>query len=129
MWPNSQETADLVTFTKENLNGKPHFCAVQLNKTIGLLRILQNLLSRSTLIIIYIAFVRPHLGYGDILYDQTYNSFFHKKKLETIQYNACLTLTGAVRGFFERENISRIWFWVTLSSLLVQESFPFSWSL
>ena len=29
MWPNQQETADLVTFTKEILNGKPHFlCSV-----------------------------------------------------------------------------------------------------
>ena len=25
MWPNPQETADLVTFTEEILNGKPHF--------------------------------------------------------------------------------------------------------
>ena len=25
MWPNQQETVDLVTFTKENLNGKLHF--------------------------------------------------------------------------------------------------------
>ena len=29
MWPNPQETADLVTFTEEVLNGKPHFlCSV-----------------------------------------------------------------------------------------------------
>ena len=25
MWPNPQETADLVTFTQEILNGKSHF--------------------------------------------------------------------------------------------------------
>ena len=25
MWPNPQETADLATFTEENLNGKLHF--------------------------------------------------------------------------------------------------------
>ena len=31
MWPNSQETADLVTFTEETLNGKLHFlCSVTL---------------------------------------------------------------------------------------------------
>ena len=29
MWPNPQETVDLVTFTEEILNGKPHFCAMQ----------------------------------------------------------------------------------------------------
>ena len=28
MWPNPQETADLVTFTEEIRNGKPLFCAV-----------------------------------------------------------------------------------------------------
>ena len=55
------------------------------------------MLSRSTLITIYKAFVRPHLDYGDILFDQTYNSSFHEK-LESIQYNACLALTGAIRG-------------------------------
>ena len=27
MWPNTQETADLVTFTEEILNGKLLFCA------------------------------------------------------------------------------------------------------
>ena len=28
MWPNPQETVDLVTFTEEIFNGKRHFCAV-----------------------------------------------------------------------------------------------------
>ena len=28
MWPNPQFSADLVTFTEEIINGKPHFCAV-----------------------------------------------------------------------------------------------------
>ena len=69
----------------------------KVNKTIGLLRKLQNLLSRSTLITVYKAFVRPHLDYGDILFDETYNSSF-REKLESIQYNACLALTGAIRG-------------------------------
>ena len=46
---------------------------------------------------IYKAFIRPHLDYGDILYDQAYNMSFHQK-LESIQYNACLAITGAIRG-------------------------------
>ena len=29
MWPNTQENADLITFTEEILNGKLHFSAVQ----------------------------------------------------------------------------------------------------
>ena len=64
------------------------------NRTIGLLRKLQSLLPRAALITIYKAFVRPH---GDVLYDQAFNASFHEK-LESIQYNACFALTGAIRG-------------------------------
>ena len=67
------------------------------NRTIGLLLKLQSLLPRAALITIYKAFVRPHLDYGDVLYDQAFNASFHEK-LESIQYNACLALTGAIRG-------------------------------
>ena len=45
----------------------------------------------------YEAFVRRHLDYGDILYDQAHNALFHQK-LESLQYNACLAITGAMRG-------------------------------
>ena len=45
----------------------------------------------------YKAFVRPHLGYGDIIYDEAYNEIFHQKP-EYIQDNACLALSGAIRG-------------------------------
>ena len=66
-------------------------------KTIGLLRKLQNILPRPALLTIYKCFIRPHLDYGDIIYDQTYNLSFHQK-LESIQYNAALALTGAISG-------------------------------
>ena len=46
---------------------------------------------------VLITIVRPHLDYGDILYDQAYNASFHQK-LEKIQYNACIAITGAIRG-------------------------------
>ena len=67
------------------------------NRTIGLLRKLQSLLPRAALITIYKAFVRPHLDYGDVLYDQAFDASLHGK-LESNQYNACLALTGAIRG-------------------------------
>ena len=69
----------------------------KISKTIGLLRKLHNFLPRAALITIYKAFIRPHLDYGDILYDQAYNMSFHQK-LESIQYNACLAIVGAIRG-------------------------------
>ena len=34
MWPNHQETADLVTFTEEILNGKLHFLCGDRNENI-----------------------------------------------------------------------------------------------
>ena len=67
------------------------------NITIGLIRKLQNVLPRITIFTIYKAFVRSHLDYGDILYDQAFNNSFNDR-LESIQYNACLAITGAIRG-------------------------------
>ena len=67
------------------------------SKTIGLLRKLSNLLPRQALVTIYKAFIRPFLDYGDVLYDQAFNNSFHAK-IESIQYNACLAITGAIRG-------------------------------
>ena len=46
---------------------------------------------------------RPHLDYGDIIYDKAFIEFF-QNKLETIQCNAALDITGATRDAF-REKI------------------------
>ena len=58
---------------------------------------LQNRLSRQVLLTIYKSLVRPHLDFGDIIYDQTNNESFCQK-LESYQYNAALAITGAIRG-------------------------------
>ena len=58
---------------------------------------LSNILSIDALLTIYKSFVRPHLDYGDITYDQPQNESFCNK-LESIQYNAALSITGAIRG-------------------------------
>ena len=39
----------------------------------------------------------PHLDYGDIVYDRAFNQSFHKN-LESVQYNAAIAITGAVRS-------------------------------
>ena len=54
------------------------------------------MLPRHSLLTIYKSFVRPHLDYGDILYDQPNNSLC--QKIETIQYNAALAITSAIKG-------------------------------
>ena len=68
-----------------------------MNRTIGLLRKFQQVLPRPSLITIYKAFIRPHLDHGDVIFDQAFNNFFHQR-LESIQYNTVLTITGAIRG-------------------------------
>ena len=57
----------------------------KLNKTIGLLRKLQNILPRGLLLTIFKKFVGHHLNYG-------YNNTFHHK-MESIQYNTALAIT------------------------------------
>ena len=69
----------------------------QISKTIGLLRKFQSILPRTSLITIYKSFARPHLDYGDIIYDQTFNESFHQR-IESIQSNAAISITGAIRG-------------------------------
>ena len=81
------------------LNFSEHIKSItkKINKTMGLLRKFQQILPRSTLLTIYKTFKRGRLDYADIIYDQAYNSAFHDK-LESDQYNACLAITGAIRG-------------------------------
>ena len=55
----------------------------KVNKALGLLHKLCNLLPRKMLITIYKASIRPHLDYGDVLYDQAFYNLF-KEKLESI---------------------------------------------
>ena len=69
----------------------------KIKKTIGLLRKFQQILPRQSLITIYKSFIRPHLDYGDIVYDRAFNESFHKN-LQSIQYNAAIAITGAIRG-------------------------------
>ena len=69
----------------------------KVNKAIGLLQKLQKPLLRLILITMYKVFVRAHLDYGNMIYDEVYNETFHQK-LESIQYSARLALSGAIRG-------------------------------
>ena len=67
------------------------------NKLIGLMKRLSINLPRNALLTIYKSFIRPHLDYGDILYDNP-NSENFQSKLEKVQYRACLAITGAIKG-------------------------------
>ena len=55
------------------------------------------LLPRSSLLTIYKSFIRPHLDYCNVIHDQP-NSSRLSAKIESLQYNAPLAITGAIRG-------------------------------
>ena len=62
----------------------------------GVIKKLFKSLPRNALLAIYKSFVRPHLDYGDIVYDRPNNESFISK-LEQVQYNAALAITGAIK--------------------------------
>ena len=66
------------------------WCKTQLRK-------LSNKLPRQGLITIYKPFLRPHLDYSDIVYDEPNNETFINE-IEKGQHDAALTITGAIRG-------------------------------
>ena len=67
------------------------------NKAVAVLRKFQNILPRSALLTIYKCFVGTHLDYGNIICDHAFSNSFHQK-IEFLQYNTALVITGAIRG-------------------------------
>ena len=93
----SQKHLGLVLDSKldfnEQISNKINTC----NKIIGIMKKLPLFLSRKTLLTIYKSFVGPNLDYADIIYDKRSNEFF-KTKIEMIQYQVALVITGAIEG-------------------------------
>ena len=92
-----------------HLNEKISKC----NKGIGLIRRLFNTLPRKSLLTIYKSFVRPHLDYADIIYDQPHIKVLCDK-IESVLYNAALVITGAIKGtsrkkLYKELGIEHIW--------------------
>ena len=83
----------------EKLNFKEHLKEKmsKVYKGIAVLRKLQNTIPRNSLLTIYKSFIRPHLDYGDITYHQPNNGSVCQK-IESIQYQAALAITGATHG-------------------------------
>ena len=66
------------------------------HKLTAVLRKLQTVLTRHSLLTICKAFLRLHLDYCDVIYDKIFNESWHKN-LESAQYSAALAITGAIR--------------------------------
>ena len=92
-----QKHLGIVLDSKLNFNTHVAQKIKKCNKLIGLMKRLSINLPRNALLTIYKSFIRPHLDYGDILYDNLNHENF-QSKLEKVQYRACLVITGAVKG-------------------------------
>ena len=93
----SQKRLEMILNTKLNFQEHIKNIPTKVNKTIGLLPKLPKILPPGALLKVFKSFFRSHLNYGDVIYDQSYNNIFHQK-MESIQYNAALTVTGAISG-------------------------------
>ena len=83
----------------EKLNFSTHINEniAKANKSIRIIGKIAHVLPRESLITIYKSFVRPHIDYGNIIYDQPNNDSFCNM-IERVQYNAALAITGAIKG-------------------------------
>ena len=81
---------------KSNFSVLIKYIIQKISKIMGLMRKVQPTLPRLFLLISFKKSVRNLLDYANIYY-QAYNCSFHEK-LESIQYNAFLAITGAMRG-------------------------------
>ena len=89
---NSQKHLGVVLHNRFSFEDHLKMTLNKANKTVELFRKVQNILPRSARITIYKRFIRPHLDYGDIIYDQAYNASFinaSKTRTATVQYLLC----------------------------------------
>ena len=70
METNSQKHLDVVLDNRLSFEDHLKMTLNKVNKTIGFLRKLQNILPRSALLTTYKNVIRSDLDYGDIIYDQ-----------------------------------------------------------
>ena len=79
---------------KLNFNSHSKEKMKKLDKGIDVLKKLQHILPRKTILRIHKSFIWPHLDYRDIINDQLNDKNF-SKKIESYQYNKALAITGA----------------------------------
>ena len=94
---NQQKHLGIILDEKLNFKSDIDKVLTKASKGIAVIKRLRNSLPRKSLITIYKAIIRPHVAYGDILYDQPNNATFCQKT-ESFQYKAALAITGAIQG-------------------------------
>ena len=79
---------------KLNFNHHINVKISKANKGTGINKSLSHILTTKPLITIYKTFIRPHLDYCDVIYDQSNNEVFVAK----LNKYSTLAITGAIRG-------------------------------
>ena len=93
----SQKHLGVILDSKLNFNEHLKATIDKVTKGINMLRKLRYYIPRHSMVTIYKSFIRPHIDYADVIYDQPNNNAL-VNKLESIQYNSALAITGAIRG-------------------------------
>ena len=114
---NTQELYQTLNFEENLLN-----IFQKVNKAIEPLHKLFNLLPRTTFIVIYTAFVRPHLADGNISYNQTFRNFFNDR-LELVQHKACLAIMAAIRDISRENFYQELGFFIKFSKMSMLNNF------
>ena len=107
----------------------------QANKGIGVMKQLYSYLPRSALELLYKLYVRPHLDYGDVVYQipdnesktfDSKNDIFHPlmTRVESVQYEAACVVSGAWRGS-SRKNSIMIWAGNLFTIAVISEDFVY----
>ena len=74
----SQKHLEIILDTQLDFDERLKMVSGKISRTIGLPCNLQNILQRGASITVYKTFIRPHLDYDNILYDQAYKRpFYH----------------------------------------------------
>ena len=82
------------------------------------------ILPRRSLVTIYKSFIKSHLDYGGTIFHQVFNESFHDN-LESIQYNALLAVTGAIRSTLKKKALLGIRFRISPTKALVSQAVDF----
>ena len=94
---NFQKHFGLFLDSKLNSSGHINEKIKKATKSVNVIRKINLSLPRSSLLTLYKSFVRQHLDNDDVIYDQPNNSSL-SDKIESVQYNTVLAITGAIRG-------------------------------
>ena len=95
----SSSQKHLVIILEEKLGFTNHI-KVKIQKAgigINVIKSLNNTLPQQALLTIYKSFIRPHLDYSDVMYDQPNNESLCQT-IESVQYEAALAITGTIKG-------------------------------